>query len=129
MKTAVDTNILLRLITCDDAALLTKVRNLVKKYSTGDVFVSYAVMLEAHYVLAKYYHYPLEAVIEAFEDLMKIEQFHFEHETAIRLALAKCKRGFDFSDSLIGEIGTVKNLKTHTFDKKLKKDPAFIVLS
>ena len=129
MKTAADTNIILRIITGDDEKLLAKAKNLVKKYSAGDIFVSSAVMLEAHYVLLKYYHYSSEAIVEAFEDLMRIEQFHVEHETAVRLALAKYKRGFSFPDSLIGEIGNIKNLKTHTFDKELRKDPAFIVLS
>ena len=129
MKIAVDTNVILRIITGDDAQLLEKAKNLVKKYSSGDVFVSYAAMIEIYYVLSKFYNYPVEAIIEAFEDLMKIEQFYFEHEPAIRLALAKCKKGFGFTDALIGEIGNVKNLKTYTFDKQLKKDSSFIVLS
>ena len=128
MKIAVDTNIVLRIITGDDQKLLTKARNLVKKYSANDIFVSCVVMMEVYFVLSKFYHFSQDDAIEAFSDLMKIEQFHFEHEAAIRLALAKVKNGLSFSDSLIGEIGTNKNLKTYTFDKGLKNDPAFVVL-
>lgn len=129
MKIAVDTNIILRIITCDDEKLLSRARSLVKKYATDDIFVSYAIMMETHYVLSKYYKYSSDAIIEAFGDLMKIEQFYFEHETSVRLALAKYGNGFSFTDSLIGEIGNIKNLKTYTFDKALKKDSSFIVLS
>lgn len=128
MKIAVDTNIILRIITADDERYLAKARALVKRYGADDIFVSYAVMVEVHYVLVKLYHYSKEEMIEAFEDLMRVEQFYFEHEPAIRLALAKYRNGLSFADSLIGEIGALKNLKTHTFDKDLRKDPAFVVL-
>ena len=129
MKIAVDTNIILRIMTCDDEKLLSRARNLVKRHGGGDIYVCYAVMMETHYVLSKYYKYSPVAIVEAFKDLMRIEQFHFEHETAVRLALARQEHGFSFADSLIGEIGNIKNLKTYTFDKALKRNSSFIILS
>lgn len=129
MKIAVDTNIVLRLITGDDEKLLAKVRTLIKKHEAGEIFVSYAVLLETQYVLAKVYKYPKDIILEALEDLMRVEQFHFEQETAVRLALMKYGDGYSFSYALIGELGGTKNVKTYTFDQALKKNSAFVVIN
>ena len=52
----------------------------------------------------------------------------FEHETAIRQAIVKSRKGFGFNDSLIGEIAAAKNVRTLTFDQGLKSNNSFEVM-
>ncbi len=44
MKIAIDTNVLVRLISNDNKILVTKSKNLIKKYSTKEIFISYGVI-------------------------------------------------------------------------------------
>lgn len=68
------------------------------------------------------------SVLNSFEALLKVPQFCFENETAVRLALSKCAKGYTFNDALIGEIGGARSLKTYTFDKGLKHNKNFEVI-
>jgi predicted nucleic-acid-binding protein len=81
--------------------------------------------LETYYVLTTVYEFSKEKALAAIEDTLKVEQFSCEHEVAIHLALAKSAKGFSFNDALFGEIGGARNLKTHTFDKRLKYNKNF----
>jgi len=128
MKIAVDTNILVRLVTHDDAELFRKVSKLVTKHSTKEIFVSYGTILELSYVLFKCYEWSKEDVADAVEQVLNADEFLVEHEMPLRLALAKFRKGFTFFDSAIGEVGAIKNLKTYTLDKKLKKNASFVVI-
>ena len=117
------------MVALDDPIRLKKTLKLIDQYGEKDVFISYGVLVESYYVLTKRYGIDKEKVLAAFEDFLKIEQFSFEQETAVRLALVKAKKNYGFCDALIGEIGGVKNLKTYTFDKELKSNSSFEVLS
>jgi hypothetical protein len=44
------------------------------------------------------------------------------------MAISRYLHGQDLSDSLIGQIGAIRNVKTYTFDKALSKDAAFVVV-
>jgi predicted nucleic-acid-binding protein len=122
MKIALDTNVLVRMITGDNEDMLSKANHLVKKYGPREIFIPYGVILETYYVLRKVYEFPSDKALSAVADLLKIEQFSCEHEVAIHLALAKCAKGFSFNDALFGEIAGIRNVKTYTFDKGLKNN-------
>jgi predicted nucleic-acid-binding protein len=128
MKIAFDTNMIVRMVTHDDEAHLKKIVGIIGEHDTKDIFICYGILIEAYFVLTKLYDFTKEKTLNAFEDLLRIEQFAFEHETAIRLAIVKSRKGFEFHDSLIGEIGSTKNIKTKTFDKGLKGNNSFDVL-
>ena len=125
MKIAVDTNVLVRIITNDNAEMLAKAKNLVKKHGPKEIFIAYGVILETYYVITTVYGFSKEKALAAIEDTLKVEQFNCEHEVAIHLALAKAAKGFSFNDALFGEIGGARSLKTHTFDKGLKHNKNF----
>lgn len=128
MKTAIDTNILVRLITGDVKELVKKAQQLVDSHSDKDIFVSYGVILELYFVLKHHYKFPEKTALDAVEDVLKIKQFNIEHKIAVQLAINKARNKFGFYDALIGEIGILRNVKTYTFDKALAKNTNFIVL-
>ena len=128
MKIAVDTNILVRIITGDNADLTAMAHKLIEQHGSKEIFVAYGVLLEVFFVLTKLYDLSQEVACAAIHDLMKIDQLSFEHEIAIRLALAKCKQGYSFADILFGEIASQKHLKMYTFDKGLKNNKSFEVI-
>lgn len=129
MKIAVDTNILIRLITGDIKDLVIKAQKMVDSYGKDDIFIAYGVIMEVYFVLKHHYKFPEGAALDAIEDILKIRQFSIEHRVAVQLAINKSRNKFSFYDALIGEIGILKNLKTQTFDKNLGKNTSFEVLS
>ena len=128
MKAAVDTNILLRLITKDDEKLFQKISKFLKKYGKDEVFVSASVIMEMTFVLKACYDWPQAEILTAVELIINSEQFYIDQEPALRQAIVKCRKGFTMYDAFIGEVGAAKNLKTYTLDKKLKSNSSFVVL-
>jgi predicted nucleic-acid-binding protein len=125
MKIAVDTNVLVRIITQDDPIRVKKAYALIEHYGSREIFVCHGVLLETYFVLRKKYQLSKEEILEDFEELLKIPQFCFEYEPPVRLAISKAAKGYSFNDALIGEIGASRNLKTHTFDTELKDNKNF----
>ena len=129
MKIAIDTNILIRILTADNKTLLQKSEKLIAKYSTKEIFIAYGVILEIHFVLKSFYKWEVALILDAIEHILNANEFQIENEIAVRLAVIKAKKGLPFCDSLIGEIGALKNLKTYTFDKGLKKSSTFTLMT
>lgn len=125
MKIALDTNVLVRIITGDKEDMVSRAKGLIKRHGPKEIFITYGVVLETYYVLKTFYGFKEQEALAAMKDILHIEQFAFEHEIAIRLALSKTEKGFGFYDALIGEIAGLKNLKTCTFDKGLKENKNF----
>ncbi len=128
MKIAIDTNILVRLISTDNKALVDKVKNLIKKYSTKEIFISYGVIWETYYVLKSFYQKKEGMILDALENILNADEFIIENEVAVRLALTKARRGHPFYDALIGEVGALRNVKTYTLDKGLRDNKNFVVI-
>lgn len=128
MKIALDTNILVRMVAVDDELRVKKALALIERHGPREVFICYGVLIETYFVLTKRYALSCESVLNSFEALLKVPQFCFENETAVRLALSKCAKGYTFNDALIGEIGGARSLKTYTFDKGLKHNKNFEVI-
>ncbi len=85
--------------------------------------------MENYCVLKSFYAKKIDLILDAIEKILNADEFYVENETAVRLALNKAKKGHPFYDSLIGEIGALRNIKTHTFDKNFKKNKNFVVIS
>lgn len=128
MKAAIDTNILVRLVTKDDVGQFRKVSQFLKKYGSDDIFVSASALLELGFVLKSFYKWPKEEVLKAIELIMNADQFHIDQEATLRQAVVKCRKGFTMYDAFIGEVGAARNLKTYTLDKNLKSNASFIVI-
>lgn len=95
---ALDTNLLVRLLTNDDPEQAQRVADLIDASSA--CFVPITVVLELEWVLRGAYRLERAAVIGALEGLMAIRQVYLEEEDLVRQALACHRNGMDFADAL-----------------------------
>jgi len=95
---ALDTNLLVRLLTGDDPEQARRVAVLID--ASQACFVPITVVLELEWVLRGAYRLERGAVIAALEGLMEIRQVHLEQEDLVRQALAWHQQGLDFADAL-----------------------------
>jgi predicted nucleic-acid-binding protein len=95
---ALDTNLLVRLLTNDDPQQAERVADLID--ASAGCFVPITVVLELEWVLRGAYKLPREKVIRAFEGLLAIRQVHLEQEELVRRVLEWHRQGVDFADAL-----------------------------
>ena len=118
----IDTNILVRYFTDDDAEQATAARVLLQRKLTLDQpgFVSLVTLAELAWVLRTSYSASRDEVISAIETLMTAPQLKIQDEDAVWLALDHCDEpGVGVADALIAAIGE-RHGCTHTltFDRK-----------
>ena len=114
---AVDTNVLVRLLTNDDAEQSKRAAALFKKES---IFIPKTVLLETEWVLRRLYHLDRSIVVNAFRKLSGLPNVELEQPLVIAQALQWCDGGMDFADALhLASSQTAT--KFATFDEKMKK--------
>ena len=114
---AVDTNVLVRLLTGDDAEQLKRIAVLFKKES---IFIAKTVLLETEWVLRRLYRLERTIVISAFRKLSGLGNVEIEQPLIVTKALQWCEDGMDFADAL--HLASSQHCeKFATFDKQLKK--------
>jgi predicted nucleic-acid-binding protein len=124
---AIDTNILIRYLTQDDAKQGEAARQLIE--IDGPVFLSHIVFIEAAWVLTTSYNLNRNTIAEALSDIASSGFFILEKPQIIRKALHDYQNGFDFADMLIGYRGKDSGCNTtYTFDKKAGKHLIFTLL-
>jgi predicted nucleic-acid-binding protein len=95
---ALDTNVLVRLVTGDDPA---QARRVAARLDTGDAFfVPLTVTLELEWVLRGAYRLASDRVATAIEALLSIRNLRFADEPAVTRALQRYRQGLDFADAL-----------------------------
>jgi predicted nucleic-acid-binding protein len=95
--TAVDTNVLVRLLTEDDRKQATAARSL---FAAGPVWIAKTVLLETGWVLGSLYGFNEEAIRGAFTKLLGLPHVHAEDERAVAAALALTSEGIELADAL-----------------------------
>lgn len=95
---AVDTNLLVRVVTNDDPEQAERAAAAVD--GGEGFFVPLSVSLELEWVLRGAYRLGVDQVVGAFEGLLSVRQLHFEQETMVREALHRHRQGLDFADAL-----------------------------
>jgi predicted nucleic-acid-binding protein len=115
---AVDTNVLVRLLTGDDAAQAKRAAALFKKES---IFIPKTVLLETEWVLRRLYRLERLTVVSSFRKLGGLENVEFEHSLVVAQALQWCMDGMDFADAL-HLASSHSASKFATFDEKMRKD-------
>ncbi len=124
-----DTNVLVRLLTRDDAAQLRRAEALVRTRCRPDDpgWISLVVLCELVWVLEGAYGYAKADIARALEALLRMPSLQVEHEPLVAKAI-RAWRGasFDFADAVIA----VRNrnegcVTTHTFDRKAAKQEGF----
>lgn len=126
---AVDTNIVVRLLTGDDPAQAERAKAL---FAGDTVFLSKTVVLESEWVLRRLYRIDRGAALEALAGLASLINVRCEDETAVLEAFALARRGMDFADAL--HLTSSRNAdRFATFDedmvkraKKLGGPPAYL---
>jgi predicted nucleic-acid-binding protein len=119
---AVDTNVVVRLLTDDEPRQTARARKL---FDTQIVFVSRTVLLEAEWVLRRLYRLHHGAVIDALGALVSLANVRCEDEPIVQKALSWSREGFDFADALhVAASGAAEAFAT--FDRGLIKAAASI---
>ena len=95
--TAVDTNVVVRLLTADDPKQAAAVRSL---FAAEVIWIAKTVLLEAGWVLRSIYGYEESAIREAFTKLLGLKNVSAEDESSVAAALALTAHGIDFADAL-----------------------------
>ena len=117
---AVDTNVLVRLITRDDPRQATAADVFVVK----GAWVPYLAIAKATWVLAAVYARDRSAVATAVDMLLNHEQLTVQDSEIVAAALAQFRqhRGVDFSDCLMVEVARkAGHTPLGTFDRALGK--------
>jgi len=117
---AVDTNVLVRLITRDDAKQVAAAESFVAK----GAWVSHLVLAETTWVLSAVYELPPAAIAMAIEMLLNHRNLTIQDPEVVAAALARFRKklALGFSDCLVLEIARkAGHLPLGTFDKALSK--------
>jgi predicted nucleic-acid-binding protein len=114
---AVDTNVLVRLLTGDDADQTKRVAALFKKET---IFIPKTALLETEWVLRRLYRLNSMVIVSAFRKLSGLGNVEIEQPLVVTQALQWCADGMDFADAL--HLASSRNSsKFATFDEQLKK--------
>lgn len=97
MLTAIDTNIVIRLIVEDDPRQLKIVEALLKSHQLA---IPHTVLLETEWVLRSFYRWSGARINQALTLLLDLENVSITEETCVRTALARHAAGADFADMM-----------------------------
>jgi predicted nucleic-acid-binding protein len=114
---AVDTNVLVRLLTGDDAAQTKRAAALFK---VETIFIPKTVLLETEWVLRRLYRLEREAVVNALRKVLGLANVQIETPLVVTSALECCDAGMDFADALHWASSHASETFA-TFDAQLKK--------
>lgn len=111
---AVDTNVIVRFLTQDDAQ---QYRKAFVIFNTQEVFISNTVVLETEWVLRFAYKYSQQDICDALINLFGLSNVHLADESAVTQAIQWHKSGLDFADAL-HLTQCAQSEKLYTFDKR-----------
>ena len=112
---AVDTNVLVRLLTDDDEA---QTRIAKRVMAAGDTFISSTVLLETEWVLRGAYRFAPNEVNLALSALGGLRGVTFEAPNVVAQALDWHREGMDFADAI--HLASASSCELFvTFDRKL----------
>ena len=96
MPSAVDTNILVRLLVDDGSAQVAPARQV---FADGPVFVPVSVMLESEWVLRSTFGFPRAQICDALDRVLGLASITVQDDHIVESAVASCRRGLDFADA------------------------------
>lgn len=121
----IDTNILVRYLTGDDAAQSTVASEILNVRCTFENpgYISVIVMVELYWTLRRVFRLTQPEIIEAFQQLLQANELVFQNHEEVAYACRICvKAGSDFADVLLGAIAKKEGCTTTlTFDKAASK--------
>lgn len=93
---AVDTNVVVRLLTQDDPE---QFHHAVKLFTAETIFLPDTVMLETEWVLRYAYDFQPTQINAAFRKLLGLPNVEVRDSTSITLAIEWYEKGLDFADA------------------------------
>ena len=116
--TAVDTNVLVRVVTNDDKAQAARATAYLR--SQEQVFIAKTVLLELEWVLRSAYAIRRGEILLALRSLVATSNVEIEDEAAVMQAIDWYGRGIDLADALhVASAG--RERKFVTFDSALRR--------
>jgi len=94
---AVDTNVLVRLLTGDEPRQEAAARSL---FRSEPIWIAKTVLLETGWVLRSLYGFEATAIREAFTKLLGLKNVSVEDEASVAAALALTARGIELADAM-----------------------------
>lgn len=126
--TGLDTNILVRYFTQDDAMLSPRANRIVADL-TEDApgFISLVALAETVWVLERSYGLGPPELVRIVSKILQTSTFEVQNEREVFVAMVMLERGVaSFSDALIGAVGSWAGCaETVTFDRKAARLPTF----
>jgi predicted nucleic-acid-binding protein len=114
---AVDTNLLIRLLTKDDPGQARRAANVIK---SDDIFIPKTVMLETEWVLRHAYDIEKANIIKGFQKLLGLRNVSVEDPDIVNQAISWYEYNLDFADAL--HLASSKIAKKFaTFDSALAR--------
>ncbi len=130
--TGIDTNVLVRYLTRDDANQYQRAKAFLEATCTEENpgYVNTIVLSELAWVLKAAYSATKDELVTVVEQILLTRQFEVAHRDAVWAALQGFKQSTaDFSDCLIGRLNREAGCaETSTFDQKAGKLDGFHVL-
>ena len=114
---AVDTNLLVRLLTNDDPS---EAKRALRVMESDDILIPKAVLLETEWVLRHGYMIAREVIAQALQNLLGLPNLEAEDPQAVTQALGWYEEGLDFADALHLASST-KADRFATFDRAFVK--------
>ena len=94
---AVDTNVLVRLLTGDEPKQAAAARSL---FASDPIWIAKTVLLETGWVLRSLYGFEESAIQDAFTKLLGLKNVHAEDESSVAAALALTAHGIELADAM-----------------------------
>lgn len=117
MMTALDTNVVVRVLTRDDREQSERAARLL---AAGPVEVAKSVLVETEYVLRGAYAFPREQINNALRLFVGLAGVEIEDRSAILMALEWHAQGMDFADAV--HLASASRASAFaTFDRSLGK--------
>ena len=114
----IDTNIILRYLLNDNVELSKKAVEII---DNNNVYIPTEVIIEACYVLKKVYNVEKEKIYDTIEELLKLDNIHFQNAETIKLAFKTySKKNLDIVDCMLYAYSKNENYDIETLDKKLE---------
>lgn len=114
---AIDTNILVRIVTNDNPEQVKQAVKLLREHS---IFISKTVILELEWVLRFSYKLNRDVIATTLQKILTTQNFTIEQALVIEQALQWYQQGMDFADAL-HLASSLNTKKFASFDKKLIK--------
>ena len=114
---AIDTNILVRLLTRDDRV---QAKRAVALFEREEIYVAKTVLLETEWVLRYCYKLNRPVILNALKSALGLSQVTVEDSPSVAEALALFESGMDFADALHLASSSAA-AQFATFDERLKR--------